>query len=40
MLLGHLFVCFVGVSFLSFSLPHGVGDWLLFVIVALPGLSY
>ena len=38
MLLVHLFVCFVRVSFLSFSLPHGVGGWLRFVIVALPGL--
>ena len=37
----HLFVCFVRVSFIfHFSLPLGVGGWLLFVIVALPGLFY
>ena len=33
----HLFVCFVRVSFCIFSLPLGVGGWLRFVIVALPG---
>ena len=38
MLLVHLFVCFVRVSFLSFFLPLGIGDWLRFV--ALPGLYY
>ena len=32
------FVCFVRVSFCHFSLPLGVGGWLRFVIVALPGL--
>ena len=36
----HLFVCFVRVSFCHFSLPLGVGGWLRFVIVALPGLFY
>ena len=35
MLLVHLFVCFVRVSFCHFSLPLGVGDRLRFVIVAL-----
>ena len=35
-LLVHLFVCFVRVSFCHFSLPLGVGGWLQFVIVALP----
>ena len=39
-LLVHLFVCFVRVSFCHFSLPLGVGRWLRFVIVALPGLFY
>ena len=39
MLLVHLFVCFVCVSFCHFS-PLGVGGWLRFVIVALPGLFY
>ena len=39
------FVCFVHVSFFfffffPFSPPLGVGDWLRFVIVALPGLFY
>ena len=34
------FVCFVRVSFCPFSLPLGVGGWLWFVIVALPGLYY
>ena len=38
MLLVHLFVGFERVSFCHFSLPRGVGDWLRFVIVALPGL--
>ena len=28
------------VSFCHFSLPLGVGGWLRFVIVALPGLFY
>ena len=37
MLLVYLFVCFVLVSFCHFSLPLGVGGWLRFVIVALPG---
>ena len=36
----HLFVCFVRVSFYHISLPLGVGGWLRFVIVALPGLFY
>ena len=40
MLLVHVFVCFVRVSFCHFSLPLGVGGWLRFVIVALPGLFY
>ena len=39
-LLIHLFVCFVRVTFCHFSLPLGVGGWLRFVIVALPGLFY
>ena len=34
------FVCFVRVSFCRFSLPLGVGGWLRFVTVALPGLFY
>ena len=34
MLIVHLFVCFIRVSFSNFSLPLGVGGWLLFVIVA------
>ena len=38
MLLVHLFVYFVRVSFCHFSLLLGVGGWLRFVIVALPGL--
>ena len=38
MLLVHLFVCFVRVSFRHCSLPLGVGGLPLFVIVALPGL--
>ena len=33
-------VCFARVSFCPFSLPLGVGGWLRFVIVALPGLFY
>ena len=40
MLLVHLFVCFVRVSVFPFSLPLGVGGWLRFVTVALPGLFY
>ena len=40
MLLVRLFVYFVRVSFCHFSLPLGVGGWLRFVIVALPGLFY
>ena len=39
-LLVHLFVCFVRVSFCHFSLFLGIGGWLRFVIVALPGLFY
>ena len=41
-LLMHMFVCFVLVSFVicHFSLPLGVGGWLRFVIVAIPGLFY
>ena len=39
-LLVHLFVCFVCVSFCHFSLPLVVWGWLWFVIVALPGLFY
>ena len=39
-LLVHLFVCFVRVSFYHFPLSFGVADWLRFVIVALPGLVY
>ena len=35
MLLIHLLVCFVRVSFSHLSLSLGVGDWLRFVIVAL-----
>ena len=34
------FVCFVRVRFCHFSLPLGVGSWLRFVIVALPGLFH
>ena len=34
MLIIHLFVCFICVSFSHFSLLLGVGGWLLFVIVA------
>ena len=40
MLLVHLFVCFVRASFCLFSLPLGVGGWLRFVIVVVPGLIY
>ena len=36
-LLVHLFICFVRVSFCHFSLPLGVGVGLRFGIVALPG---
>ena len=39
-LLVHLFVCFVRVSFCHFSLPLGVGGWLRFATVAIPGLFY
>ena len=39
-LLVHLFVCFVRVSFCYFSLHLGVGGWLRIVIVALPELLY
>ena len=39
-LLVHLFVCFVRVGVCHFSLSLGVGGWLRFVIVALPGLFY
>ena len=39
-LLVQLFVCFVRVSFGHVSLPLGVGDWLRFMIVALPGFFY
>ena len=34
------FVCSVRVSFCHFSPPRGVGGWLQFVIVTLPGLFY
>ena len=37
-LLVHLFICFVGVSFCHVSLPLGVGGWLRFEIVELPVL--
>ena len=42
MLLVHLLVCFVHVrvSFCRFSLPLGVGCWLRFVTVALPGIFF
>ena len=40
MLLVHLFVSFVRVSFCHFSLPLGVRSWLRFVIVARLGLFY
>ena len=40
MVLVHLFACFVRVSFCQFSLPVVVGDWLRFVIMALPGFFY
>ena len=39
-LLVHLFVCFVHVSFCNFSLPLGITGWLQFVIETLPGLFY
>ena len=39
-LIVHLFVCFVRVSFGHFSLPLAFGGWLRFVIVALPGLFF
>ena len=45
-MLVHLFVYFVRASFFffffffPFSLPLGVGDWVRFVIVALPGKFY
>ena len=39
-LLVHLFVCFVRVSFCIFLLPLVVGGWLRFVIVAVPGPFY
>ena len=39
MLLVHLFVCFVHVSFCHFSFPLGVGVWLRFVTVALLDFS-
>ena len=35
-----LFLCFVRVNFYQFSLPLGVGGWLRFVTVALPGFFY
>ena len=35
-----LFVCFARASFCPFSLPLGVGGWLWFVFVTLPGLFY
>ena len=34
------FVCKIHVSFCHFSLPLGVGGWLWFLTVALPGLFY
>ena len=34
MLIVHLFVCFIRVSFSHLSLPQVVGGWLQFVIVA------
>ena len=40
MLLVHLFVYLACADFFPFSLPLGVRDWLLLVIVALPGLFY
>ena len=40
MLLVHLFVCFAGVGFCHFSLSLGVGGWMRFVIVVLPGRFY
>ena len=40
MLLVHLFVCFVCVSFSHFSRSIGIGGWLRFVTMELPGLFY
>ena len=40
MLIVHLLVCFIRVSFCHFSLPLGVGSWRRIVTVALPGLFY
>ena len=39
-ILVHLFVCFASVSICPFCFPLGVGGWLRFVSVALPGLFY
>ena len=39
-LLVHLLVCFVRVSYCHFSLPLSVGGWLWFVIVAFLGIFY
>ena len=39
-LLVRLFCLFVRVCFCHFSFPLGVGGWLRFVIVALPGLVF
>ena len=39
MLLVHLFVCLVRISFCHFSLPLGVGGSLRFMIVAPPRFS-
>ena len=39
-LLVHLFVCLVRVSFCQFSFPLAVGDWLRFVTVTVTGLFY
>ena len=35
-----IFVCFARVVFCPLSLPLGVGGWLRFAIVALPGRLY
>ena len=40
MLIVHLFVCFIPVRFSHFSLPLGVGGWLLFVTVAFEIIIY
>ena len=40
LLVHFVFVYFARVSFCHFSLPLGVGGWLRFVIVTLPGLFY